>query len=347
MAQKKEIKTNGAEAPAVQSKTIVVKHDFKKLVWLVLAVLVGWALVRNPALIEKAKDIAESMLKPQPSVTKADNQNIGVLQDEITALQSEINRLNNQENSSTETTDKEDDKISELNQRFDAFEKTNLSIIDGKADAATVLGIVTRLDALEEQVKILSRATDQSALILTAAMLVKDTADRGRKFDYEVEVLHELAQGNTKLAAPIAVLEKYSRSGIKTNTQLINEFESIYAALLNKQKEEFEKTWKDRLNSKINQIIKVRKVNGEDSAEFEANRNLEQIRSLVAAEEINKAVVELEDVKNAELLQDPAMQNWLNQAKAKVEFVEAVNKISTYSLAVMKVNAIRKEIKND
>ena len=143
-----------------------------------------------------------------------------------------------------------------LNQRMEALEKVNLSVIDSKADIATVFGMVNRLDKMEENLQTLTKFTDESALILTGAMLVKDSAERGNDFVYEAEILRQIAEKNQKVKAPIEVISRYAAEGIRTNQYLINEFESIYAALLKQQKEEFEQSWKDRINSKLNEIVK-------------------------------------------------------------------------------------------
>lgn len=349
MANKKEIKATEVKTAPVPSKTIVVKHDFKKLFWIAIAVAAVWGVAAHPQWVSYAKRAMVAMMNrpASQSVNLSENADDRLLSEQISLLRDEINFLKNNLAAESSLSESDNKKLEAINQRFETMEKTNLSIIDGKADVATVLGIVTRLDALEEKVKVLSKATDESALILTAVMMVKEAGDRGGSFAYEAGVLHELAKDNSKISAAVARIEKYAQNGIATNTQLINEFESIYNALLKKQKEEFEKTWKDRLNSKLNEFIKVRKVNGEAEEAFEADKALLSVKSLVEAGDFAAAVNELEAVDNADIVKDEALEKWIAQAKAKVEFYDAINQISTHSLAVMKVSSIRKEINND
>ena len=148
-----------------------------------------------------------------------------------------------------------------LNEKISAVEKINLNTIDSKADVQTVLGILTRVDKVENKLDNMAKITDESALILTATVLVKDAAERGGNFVYEAEVLQQLAVKNTNLKEQLQTIYKFANDGIYTKSYLINEFESIYNALLREQKKELEITWKDRLIAKDNEFVKVKKVN--------------------------------------------------------------------------------------
>ena len=47
------------------------------------------------------------------------------------------------------------------------------------------------------------------------------------------------------------------------------------------------------------------------------------------------------------MLENASLKKWIANARARVEFDNAVTKISSYSLALMKVNYIKKETIND
>lgn len=326
------------EAPATQkSKIRAFKRGvFKLLLWLViLAAAVG--LWKNPDYIKSGWQWLQSRNQAEeaPEITleglaiQLEN-----MQKQLAGLQAAQEHLNRNVDADA------------LNQRMEALEKVNLNVIDSKADIATVFGMVNRLDKMEENLQTLTKFTDESALILTGAMLVKDSAERGNDFVYEAEILRQIAEKNQKVKAPIEVISRYAAEGIRTNQYLINEFESIYAALLKQQKEEFEQSWKDRINSKLNEIVKIKRIK-EDAPEFKANQDLEQIRTWVENGEFAKAAALLEKTEAQQITANPQLQNWLRQAKAKVEFEKAIAEISTYSLAMMKVNFIKKETGND
>ena len=240
----------------------------------------------------------------------------------------------------------DDEQLAQFKEKMDAIEKQNLNVINSKADVALVLGIITRLDQAEDRLNTLAKISDDGALILSAAMMVKDSADKGGSFEYEAEVLDQLAKNDLKIKNQTDTLTKYSTTGIHTVKYLTTEFDRIYNSIVKKQKDEFEKTWKDRLNNKLNEIIRVKRVNKETPG-FEKDKQLEKVKELVDAENFAKAVEFLDKPENQDLLADAALEKWLSEARARVEFDNAISRISTHSLALMKVNYIKKETKND
>ena len=326
------------EAPQPQKQNWGIL--FKWLVVIVVLALLGTAMWRNPDLVNQVKVKFEEMLASPVQEQQAPNQ-MEILQQEIAQLRAELAQRN------AEAQNISNDTIEKLNQKFDNLEKTNLAIIDNKADASTVLGIVTRLDRLENKVNVLARVTDESALILTAVMLVKDSAEQGGSFEYEAAILSQLAQNNLSVRPAVEQIQKIAISGVKSNVFLVNRFQVVYNEIAEMHKKEFEKTWKDRLNSKLNQFIKVRRTNNQ-VPEFEENQTLVNIKKLVDAEDLQSALMMLQQPKNADLLaKSEALQEWVGLVKTKMEFTSAVKQIANNALAVMKVNSINKEINND
>ena len=310
--------------------------------FLVMVILAGAGMTiwKNPQLYNQLKTAAEKVfVQPQPE-PKGPSQ-IEILQQEIAQLRIELAQRN------VDAQNLSNDTIEKLNQKFENLEKTNLAIIDNKADAATVLGIVIRLDRLENKVNVLARVTDESALILTAVMLVKDSAEQGGSFEYEAAILSQLAQNNLSVRSAVEQIQKIAVSGVKSNVFLVKRFDVVYEEIAELQKKEFEKTWKDRLNSKLNQFIKVRRTNNQ-VPEFEADKTLLNIKKLVDAEDLQSALMLLQQPKNADLLsKSEALQEWVGLVKTKMEFNTSVKQIANNALAVMKVNSINKEINND
>ena len=326
------------EAPQPQKQNWGIL--FKWLVVIVVLALLGTAMWRNPDLVNQVKVKFEEMLASPVQEQQAPNQ-MEILQQEIAQLRAELAQRN------AEAQNISNDTIEKLNQKFDNLEKTNLAIIDNKADASTVLGIVTRLDRLENKVNVLARVTDESALILTAVMMVKDSAEQGGSFEYEAAILSQLAQNNLSVRPAVEQIQKIAISGVKSNVFLVNRFQVVYNEIAEMHKKEFEKTWKDRLNSKLNQFIKVRRTNNQ-VPEFEENQTLVNIKKLVDAEDLQSALMMLQQPKNADLLaKSEALQEWVGLVKTKMEFTSAVKQIANNALAVMKVNSINKEINND
>ena len=98
----------------------------------------------------------------------------------------------------------------------------------------------------------------------------------------DVDFGHKKPDDHRISSQPVAEIVKYAPQGIKSKKALAASFNKIYAELLEQQKEEFAKTWKDRLNSKLNEIIKVKRVK-EEAPEFEEDKVLYSVRIKIAA----------------------------------------------------------------
>lgn len=338
MPKHKEIISQPESAEVVEKSPVKVKVSIRKIVYWIVILLVAYFVWKNPSVVDKYIDYAKSLNNAQV-VEEVEETNVEELFSQVSQLQNEINNLKNVQHPVAMGVSPEE--LQKFEDRIGAIEKQNLNVIDSKADVATVLGVITRLDKVEERLDKLAKVTDQGALVLSATMLIKESADNGQSFEYETEILQLLAKGDVKLNEPIAIIAKYSKEGIQTKTYLINEFESIYKALLKEQKKEFEKTWKDRINSKFNEIVKVKRVN-KDAPEFTADKQIELVKSLVESGNLTKALKELSMIDNKNIQEDKALTNWIEATKARVGFDEAISRISTYSLALMKVNYIKK-----
>lgn len=328
---KEEIVSN----PAPISKLDGLKKGVKKVVYVAIAGGAVYGLWQNPEIIGKARElmsVASSEVQSPAESALVVNDSAYLLE-EVKQLRSEISQLRQQQLSSVDTT--------ALEEKVSSLEKNNNNIIDSKADVATVLGLITRLDKAEEKLDTLAKVSDEGALVLTATMLVKDSADRGGNFEYEAEVLQQIAGHNVEVKSQIAIIAKYAKSGIETNKYLMDNFETVYNNLMKLQREEFEKTWKDRINNKLSEYIKVKRVH-ENTPQFQANQELEVVKSDVENANFARAIAALDKLSNKELLNEPSLQKWLEGAKAKVDFSNAISEISTRYLAIMKVNFLKK-----
>lgn len=323
------VKKQAAEVTVeTPQKSYGLKRFAIKLAAAVVIVGAGYGMWKNPALIEQVRSAFERQPKED------------VYQRQLDALTARMQRLQQQMAAVSSQAMREPD-LSAIEEKISGIEKMNLNVIDSKADVATVLGVVTRMDKAEQKLDKLSAVTDESALILTGVMLVKDSAERGGSFEYEVEVLSNIVGDNPKMKEKTARLEKFAKDGIVPERQLSKEFAAIYASLLKKQKKDFDKTWKERLNSKLNEIVQIKRVNAE-APEFSADKGLEQVLQLVEEGNLTKAAAELEQPQNAEWMKDAELQEWVAKVKNRDDFYDIIRSMSASSLAVMKVKFLKK-----
>lgn len=302
----------------------------KPLVSLIVVMAVGvlgYKLWENPQLLHQAK---EMVFKSEPKVDVYQPQ-IDTLVQQVRNLQADLAAVQGKA---------ENPDFSQLNKRIENMEQSNFNSMKSKADIETVLGLIMRMDKAESKISDLAKVTNDSALVLMSAMLVKDAAERGGEFLYEAEVLSEIVKGNTKVAKEVDFINKIAPNGITTKETLQNDFADIYSERYAKVADEVEpKDWKERVLYQINKIIKIRKTNEDKVKEnfSEEDRAWSVVSDFVSKGEIKRAVAIAKKPLNDEMLKNEKLMIWLDNAEKYNDFYDAISRISANSLAVMKV----------
>ena len=298
-----------------------VKSLFMKL--LILSVVGGgvFLLYKNP-------DVLKQYLPKNEEKTE---QNM-VLLEQINQLQNKINVLQAQ------ISDMPKVDITPFEDKVASLEKQSLNVIDSKADASIVLGMLTRVDKLESRLDKLSKISDDGALILSAAMLVKQSAEEGGNFVYEAEILNQLVSPTATIKKDVSVISEFAANGVISKDELIHKFEKLND--IYNQPEDDGKDWKERLNNKINEYIKINKKDKAAVENTESN-DFEEVSKLVFGGKIKKAVALIESSDADDIKHNEQLQEWLVDAKNMISFNQAIRNIAAYSLAEMKVNNLK------
>ena len=304
----------------------------KGAVWLVIiagAVLGGaWYLQQNPQLLQKINnDSAE-----QNAILRLENK--------INALQTEVNEL---KRLNAEAKNDSLQLAAMLNGKIDNVNKINSEILDSRVSTSAMLGVVSRVDALEAKVRSFGQVSTRGALTLTAAMLVKDSAATGKPFVYEAEVLRNLALG-TNMEAPADVIASLSYEGLPSPEKLTERFNELYIkeqtkkteAELAKAEEELaaknqqkEPDWKEKINSKLSKLISI-------------EYHEKPVAELMAKDEVYRLVNEGKFSEASVLMsakpeyQTEEFAKWQKQITATEEFNQALKQIEALTMAVMK-----------
>lgn len=296
--------------------------------------VLGYKLWENPKLIYQFEELF---------VSKEDD-----YQAQIDALQQQLNLL--QGNLAEVAIKAENPDFSAMNKRIDDIEQISVNTIRSKANVDTVLGLVVRMDNAEGKINDLAKVTDDGALVLTAAMLVKDAGMRGGKFVYEAEVLSELAAGHYKIAKEVARLNEIAMVGVPSLEELQKEFANAYVAKYPEIPDEEElpaTNWKERIYNQLHKVVRIKKADdGDDGKQqqfSEEDRAWSVVRDLVLDGEIVKAVAIVDKPLNAPLQEDKLLAEWKIKAERYRDFYESISRISANALAVMKVKFLRGE----
>ena len=336
MADIKDKKNVESNLP--KKKYLLLKFAFR--LFLIVVILgAAYSFWINPNFMTKLSEqskkifaVNESEIVPQqPDQTQ-------ILQQEVADLRQQVALLQKLQNQQTDT--------SALEKRFETLEAFNKNVINSKADVAIVLGLLARLDKAEQKLDLFSKITDQSAIALTATMLIKDAAENGGSFVYEAEILRQLAADNQDVKAPLDIVLKTAVEGVANKTYLVTSFDKIYGQLYQQYQQQNQKTWKDKLNKKLSEYIKVQKA-GEKSVQDENEQILNQVFDLVNSGNIKQALLNLSKLSDPALQNDASLKAWIEKAQAKTTFDNALSQIATYYLAALKVNSVKKEIQHD
>lgn len=324
---KKEQKQSDMPEESKTEKTsfsflLMIKSLLSKLI--IIAVIGGGAywLYLNPQIWQRPGAEDNSQTNNNEALIMQINQ----LQNQVAVLQSQM-------------LERAEPDMSVFEEKVERLEKQNTNVIDSKADASIVLGMLTRVDKLENRLDKLAKISDDGALILSAAMLVKQAAEEGGNFIYEAEVLNQLTPKESSIQKDVSIIAEYARNGVSSKADLIREFKKIYAQS-QKIEEEPAQNWKERFNAKLNEYIKVSKA-GDKEQKVENNDELSQMARLVADGQIKKVVGLIESSESDAIKQNQSLQEWLVDARNMLSFKQAIRNIAAYSLAEMKVNNLK------
>lgn len=326
-----------------QKKEVVMKVKARKkfvskpiisIMIMVAVVVLGYKLWENPLLLKQVKDVLFSGREKDD-----------IYQTQITTLQNQVNSLHSILSELEIKVTNPD--FSDINKKIDDVQQISVNTIKSKADIEAVLGLVMRMDNVEGKVSDLAKVTNESALILTSAMLVKDAGERGGEFIYEAEVLSELAAGNYKIAKEIARLNELAIEGIPSVEELQKSFSDILVLRYPDANEDelVADNWKDRIYHQINKVVKIKNKNDDTQKKVELSNDDKVwliVNDVIMTGDINKAVAIVRKPINKNVAKDENMVMWLKKADMYKDFYDAISRISANSLAVMKANFLKK-----
>ena len=323
-AQQEQEKTEENTQELQQKKqSIEKKRGLGRLMFrlVVLGTIVGagYWLYENPSVWQKKTE--------QTQVQDVVAMQIAQLQDQVAALQARFLNLPKPD-------------VSVFENKVENLEKQVLNVIDSKADAGIVLGILTRVDKQENRLDKLAKISDDGALVLSAAMLVKQAAAEGDDFLYEAEILNQLTPENAKIKKEVSVIDEFSRNGIVSERVLIQRFGEIYAEVITEQNDGDARDWRERINQKIGEYVKIHRA-GEGVPIAAEQKEWKVLQESVSAGDLKYAIKLIESSENDDIRQNQLLQEWLADAKNYLSFNQAIRNIAAYSLAEMKVNNLK------
>lgn len=228
--------------------------------------------------------------------------------------------------------------INGLHDKVGKMETLTAQYMNIKADSSAVISLGERLDELEKRTRRLSRISNDGALVLTAALMIRENAAAGQPVRFEAEMLKQLAAGRPEIETAVDYVYNNSSRQYPSNKNLTESFNRISGRIVYDLRHQG--SWKDRLLRKINEYIHISSpaADSRENAEITA---LEEIKGYVDEGQFAIAVELLSRPENETLLADEALNKWFAITDSKLKFNRALSEISAYSLALMKTEELK------
>ena len=229
--------------------------------------------------------------------------------------------------------------INELHDKVGKIETLTNQYMNIKADSSAVISLSERVDTIDKRTQRLNMLTNDGALILTAALMVKENAATGLPVRFEAEILKQLSASQPDISTSVEFVLNNSEKQYPSDKNLIKKFNTIRQQIADKAKHQG--TWKDRLLRKINEYIQISGPNF-NQEENKMNTVLDEVGGYVDDNQFAIAVEILSKPENSSLLADnPDIENWFGITDSKLKFNRALNEICSYSLALMKTEGLK------
>lgn len=228
--------------------------------------------------------------------------------------------------------------INGLHDKVGKMETLTAQYMNIKADSSAVISLGERLDELEKRTRRLSRISNDGAIVLTAALMIRENAAAGQPVRFEAEMLKQLAAGRPEIETAVDYVYNNSSRQYPSNKNLTESFNRISGRIVYNLRHQG--SWKDRLLRKINEYIHISSpaADSRENAEITA---LEEIKGYVDEGQFAIAVELLSRPENETLLADEALNKWFAITDSKLKFNRALSEISAYSLALMKTEGLK------
>jgi len=230
------------------------------------------------------------------------------------------------------------EQVNLLNNKTDHF-------MNIKADSSVVLSMTEKMNRLEKKAEAMAKLSNNGALLLSAALMVKESASQGLSFTYEAEILKTLSSSQPDLDSAVNYVYNNSSRQFASDKTLADKYRKIYNNIIAPQATSAEaENWKTRLLRKAKQYVKISEPRQNTEEADDSAKTLKEIENLVANGDLNLAVNQLSEPENRNLIETyPELNAWYQEARNKQKFYQSINKILAYSFSLMKAENLQNE----
>ena len=235
-----------------------------------------------------------------------------------------------------------------------ALLKEKLNLLTQEVGNNQLETLSLRLTSYANRLEELEETKNQEALVLSIALLIKENALYGRRFDTEVIALKEMARDQQDIDKDINIIEASRDIIIPTNSVLTAQYFEIMKDFDFEKKEELNTNTADQgvVTKSINKIKEtVANINFDkvvvvkkDNKTIEQKQLLNTLNSLVEQNLFSKAVDFINQNVQFANAENTLFNEWVQNAEKRVAFDNAISNIISMELKAIRNNLTTKNI---
>ena len=283
-------------------------------------------------------DVIVATVEEKPDLTaglSALEQNQQTLNDEIARLRSEIDALR----AAMPKSGLIEERLLAVNARADAFEQKLVEesvkierMERNKADASSVLSMMTRLEITERKLRASNAEKARAAALLLAVYQMRESAASGQSFLTEQQAALALASSKPRIAEYLRLLSVAADQGVWTKTALTQSF-SAYAdkAVLSESVSPKQDWFHQALNS-LKKLVVIRRIDAVTQEDMSTQAVLARAQQAVNAGDLTVAVLHLQALRGTAA---DEMKEWTQAAQRYVTTQKTINETVAAVLGVL------------
>lgn len=336
-----------AEQEAVQEETPEAENIVSRLEQL-----------ENAREFENAEEVISTTEPEEPSV--AADPAYKMLADQQKALLAEIERLRTQIDQLRFSFRREmksvaekvpdvrrlEQRISNVYSREDGMERRLVNeslkitrLENTKADASSVLSLMTRIDAAEQKIQVSNAEKERAVALLLAVYQLREAALSGQSFATEQQAALVLADSFPRVADYLRTLSGVADRGVRTKKSLLRSFDTYADQAVLSENLSTKKGWFHQALNSLKGLVVIRRTDATD--------NLPTTQSVLARaglavqdEDLGEAVLILKDLNGSAA---ETMREWTVNAERYVAVKKTVNETVSAVLAMIYAEQLKGE----
>ncbi len=283
-------------------------------------------------------DVIVATVEEKPDLTaglSALEQNQQTLNDEIARLRSEIDALR----AAMPKSGLIEERLLAANARADAFEQKLVEesvkierMERNKADASSVLSMMTRLEITERKLRASNAEKARAAALLLAVYQMRESAASGQSFLTEQQAALALASSKPRIAEYLRSLSVAADQGVWTKTALTQSFPAYADKAVLSESVSPKQDWFHQALNSLKKLVVIRRIDAVTQEDVSTQAVLARAQQAVKAGDLTVAVLHLQALRGTAA---DEMKEWTQAAQRYVTTQKTINETVAAVLGVL------------